>query len=608
VPDLDLTIERAILRCLEREPSNRPPSALAVSAALPGGSPLAAALAAGETPSPEMVAAAGEQSALRAEVGLATLVVAIVGSAALALVADRVLLFHRIPITKSADGLRDRARDVLQSLGYGEPAADSANGWFVASTFLNYVVRTDQRPDRWAVLSTGRAPVLLFWYRTSPQELVPYSGGSATLDDPPSIVPGMRTVVLDPDGRLVQLRAVPPTLNDQTAARDVDWSQLFDAAALPLAAFRQTTPRVNPSVFSDTKAAFEGTMPGLDRPVRVELAAYGGRPVSFSVIGAWNEPAADTASSSGSGGAAFAAGAALVAAVILVGALLLARHNLRSGRGDRRGAMRLATVVFASLAASALIDARHTPTVTVEYARINHLLSIALFRAGGMWLTYVALEPYVRRFWPELLIGWTRLLSGRVRDPLVGREILVGVAVGVNNMIFIFSHALAQRLLGPPPPPEISSTATLSGVRATAAVLLANVPRTIVDVMQVTFIVVLLKALVRRTWLVLLLSCVIIFPLAISGTFSGEQLALDIPYTVIGTLLMVWVLLRFGLLALCVAFFVFLLGTEMPLTADFRTAYAAMSTWLLLSTVALAAFGFYASRGKEPLFGRALLD
>src|SRR5205814_5460544 len=104
VPDLDLTIERAILRCLEREPSNRPPSALAVSAALPGGSPLTAALAAGETPSPEMVAAAGEQSALRAEVGLATLVLAIVGSAALALVADRVLLFHRIPITKSADG------------------------------------------------------------------------------------------------------------------------------------------------------------------------------------------------------------------------------------------------------------------------------------------------------------------------------------------------------------------------------------------------------------------------------------------------------------------------------------------------------------------------
>src|SRR6185295_8268795 len=52
VRDLDPTIERAILRCLETDPARRPASALAVSAALPGGDQLAAALAAGETPSP----------------------------------------------------------------------------------------------------------------------------------------------------------------------------------------------------------------------------------------------------------------------------------------------------------------------------------------------------------------------------------------------------------------------------------------------------------------------------------------------------------------------------------------------------------------------------
>src|SRR5439155_5305524 len=45
VRDLDPVIERAILRCLEREPSRRPASALAVAASLPGGDPLAAALA-----------------------------------------------------------------------------------------------------------------------------------------------------------------------------------------------------------------------------------------------------------------------------------------------------------------------------------------------------------------------------------------------------------------------------------------------------------------------------------------------------------------------------------------------------------------------------------
>src|SRR5471032_1428665 len=70
VRDLDPAIERTILRCLEREPAKRPSSALAVAAALPGGDQLAAAIAAGETPSPEMVAAAGEQSALQPAVGM----------------------------------------------------------------------------------------------------------------------------------------------------------------------------------------------------------------------------------------------------------------------------------------------------------------------------------------------------------------------------------------------------------------------------------------------------------------------------------------------------------------------------------------------------------
>src|SRR6202034_2064411 len=55
VKELDPAVESAILRCLDPEPSKRPASALAVAARLPGGDPLAAALAAGETPSPQMV-------------------------------------------------------------------------------------------------------------------------------------------------------------------------------------------------------------------------------------------------------------------------------------------------------------------------------------------------------------------------------------------------------------------------------------------------------------------------------------------------------------------------------------------------------------------------
>ena len=47
-----------------------------------------------------------------------------------------------------------------------------------------------------------------------------------------------------------------------------------------------------------------------------------------------------------------------------------------------------------------------------------------------MWLAYVAIEPIVRRRWPDLLISWTRLVSGRFRDPLVGRDALAGILGG----------------------------------------------------------------------------------------------------------------------------------------------------------------------------------
>ena len=73
IKDIDPLVEKVILRCLEKDPQKRPASALQVALALPGGDPLQAALAMGETPSPEMVAAAGEKTGLRPMIAVACL-------------------------------------------------------------------------------------------------------------------------------------------------------------------------------------------------------------------------------------------------------------------------------------------------------------------------------------------------------------------------------------------------------------------------------------------------------------------------------------------------------------------------------------------------------
>ncbi|HEY4426249.1 MAG TPA: serine/threonine-protein kinase [Pyrinomonadaceae bacterium] len=148
VRDLNPLIERVIFRCLERDPSKRPASALQVAAALPGGDPLAAALAAGETPSPEMVAAAPKQGALRPAVAVSLLASVIILFGTICFLSRYVALYRIVPLNKSPEVLRDRSAELVRKFGVTTPAGDSAYGMGLDRDYLDYIHDNDQSPTR----------------------------------------------------------------------------------------------------------------------------------------------------------------------------------------------------------------------------------------------------------------------------------------------------------------------------------------------------------------------------------------------------------------------------------------------------------------------------
>ncbi|HEY3121674.1 MAG TPA: serine/threonine-protein kinase, partial [Vicinamibacteria bacterium] len=324
VPDLEPAIERAILRCLEKDPLQRPASALAVSAALPGGDPLAAALAAGITPSPEMVAGAGEVGVLPLPVAWRCLGFVILGLVVAGLLARGSALYRHVPLEKPPDALTDRARQIVKLAGVVEAPGDWA-GWLES---------TDNSPGHCGV---GH---VCFIYRQSRRFLEPRSG-TVRRDDPPLLSPGMVRVVLTTEGRLTHFSVVPPEFDDSPAAPPPDWTPLLAEAGFDTSDLAPSEPLWTPRVASDRRAAWEVRAPERHgQASRVEAASFRGRRADFRVVWPWDIPEDRTPASwfpwfhrlFGWWGMI-----PLGTLIVVMAAAVLARRNLALGRSDRTG-------------------------------------------------------------------------------------------------------------------------------------------------------------------------------------------------------------------------------------------------------------------------------
>jgi serine/threonine-protein kinase len=189
--EIDPAVERVIRRCLEEQSQQRPQSVYQVLAALPGGDPVAAALAAGETPSPEMIASGRGQGGLRPVVALTLLALCVAAVIWGAVATDAKTV---MPV-KGPNVLSVEAVQVMERLGHTDLPANSAAG------FAPINRRPRPGPDAEPAGSSGDwPPNYRYWRRWANGSLMPsdfhrpYGVGP---DDPPMAWPGDALVVLD---------------------------------------------------------------------------------------------------------------------------------------------------------------------------------------------------------------------------------------------------------------------------------------------------------------------------------------------------------------------------------------------------------------------------
>jgi serine/threonine-protein kinase len=604
VKGLDPALERAILRCLEKDPAKRPSSAMAVAASLPGGDPLAAAVAAGETPSPELVAAAGETRSWPVGRASALCIVMVLLLGAAAWLSDRVTVIGWVRPPLPPDVLENKAREIAQ-LFAGTEVADRAHG-FVYNDALLDALRAQPslvlRPD----IARGRPPAIFFWFRQSSLLLAPEKrfASMVSVNDPPNTLTGMAAVLLDPHGRLVLFKAIPgqekPAGHGDSTAETLEIVKL---AQLEPAQLRPVDPpQWVPPVFADKRLEWQGNYPGTSIGIRAVAAFCQGKPVYFNIIEPWDMPVLAHPTARPLEGRDVEK---LVWYILVLTAALLARRNVRLGRSDWKNALRLAAALFFLHVLAWVLQASHTLDVGRELDLFFPALADSASTALYYWLIYLALEPYIRRLWPETLISWTRLLSGRFNDRVVGQHLLVGVVAGLFWLILV---QLPLALFHPSAPrAEMDSSTTalnaLLGARYVVADLVVSLSWGIRCGLHLLLCLLLLRFLLRNQFV-----AGTAFVALWTTMLAWENLSFwNIVPIAVALASLVLLLTYDGLVASVVGLFTLSLLQRFPLTTDVSAWYFGSCLFALGAVAALGFYGFSTIVAGRRLFHDPIL-
>ena len=242
----------------------------------------------------------------------------------------------------------------------------------------------------------------------------------------------MATVILDPLGRLIRFRRIPVEAPPADGALTVNWAALFGEAGLDEREFVPEKPEQAPAGAARQAIRLDENDGGIRaaschrchaRWTRRGVRHHGGSGAP--------PPARDSMSSGRSPAAEVVYGRCLCRSSRAPACWLdttcdsVAAIEREQGGWHRRG---LPEPSF-----------RDAPALTMCRSRSTELKWLLFDDGPGTALGRVrvadvhSLEPHLRRVWPRTMISWTRLLSGQVRDPLVGRDVLIGMSWGTRS-------------------------------------------------------------------------------------------------------------------------------------------------------------------------------